>query len=283
MAVGASVAWGASDFVAGLAARRRSVLLVLGGSQLTGLALMALSVALTGAGMPKGDALALAAGAGVCEVAGFALLYRALASGPMGPVAPVAALGGLVPLSAHLIAGDTLSPAAIVGLVAALVGIGLVSWEGRARQGEASSGVSARSVLLAASSALAFGTFFLLLEQATLEAGDPLAAVTVSRLFAVVVMLPLLAFSLQPRTREPGDLRDLLVIASVGVLDIAANTLYAVGASQAGGGSGLAVIASTYPVATVALAQLVLRERMTKPQGAGAALTLIAVLLVGGV
>ncbi|MBJ7471650.1 MAG: hypothetical protein JHD16_10130, partial [Solirubrobacteraceae bacterium] len=115
MAVGASVAWGASDFVAGVAARKRSVLLVLGGSMLTGLVLMAVSTAVAGAAMPTGSAVALAAGAGLCEVAGFALLYRALSSGPMGPVAPVAALGGVVPLSAHLIAGHALSTAAIVG------------------------------------------------------------------------------------------------------------------------------------------------------------------------
>ncbi len=281
MAVGASVAWGASDFVAGLAARRRSLLLVLGGSQLTGLVLMALSVAVAGAAMPSGDALGLAAGAGICEVAGFALLYRALSSGPMGPVAPVAALGGLVPLAAHLLAGDRLTTSALVGLGAALTGIGLVSWDGAGAADREP--VTTRAVLLAAGSALAFGTFFLLLEQASVEDGDPLAAVTVSRFFAVMVTLPLLAFALRTRTPGTVGLRSVLVIGSVGLLDIGANTLYAVGASQAGGSSSLAVIASTYPVATVALAQLVLRERMTRVQAAGAALTLVAVLLVGGV
>lgn len=282
MAVGASVAWGASDFVAGVAARKRSVLLVLGGSMLTGLVLMAVSAVLAGAVMPASDALLLAAGAGLCEVAGFALLYRALSSGPMGPVAPVAALGGLVPLTAHLVAGDTLSPTAIVGLVAALVGIALVSWDRGTDEMERPR-ATPLALAFAAGAAVAFGTFFLLLEQATVAAGDPVAAVTVSRVFAVAVTLPLLAFALRSRARGPFDVRGLFVVAAVGVLDIGANTLYAIGANEAGGSGSLAVIASTYPVATVALAQLVLRERMTRPQAAGAALTLLAVLLVGGV
>lgn len=282
MAVGASVAWGASDFVAGVAARKRSVLLVLGGSMLTGLALMAVGAAFSGVALPGTDAVLLAAGAGLCEVAGFALLYRALSSGPMGPVAPVAALGGLVPMTAHLVAGDTLSAAAIIGLVAALVGIALVSWD-RGSDESDQARATPRSLALAAGSAVAFGAFFLLLEQATVAGGDPVAAVTVSRVFAVAVTLPLLAVALRSKPREPFDMRGLLVIAAVGVLDIGANTLYAVGADAAGGSGSLAVIASTYPVATVALAQLVLRERMTRVQATGAALTLLAVLLVGGV
>src|SRR5438034_1192160 len=97
LALGASVAWGGSDFVAGVATRRRSLLLVLAGSQACGLVVVGAILAAGGQPTPAVGAIVLAGAAGVAELAGFAALYTGLARGPMGVVAPVSALGGAVP------------------------------------------------------------------------------------------------------------------------------------------------------------------------------------------
>lgn len=282
LAVGASVAWGASDFVAGRTARERSVLLVLGGTQVVGLLLVAIAVLLAGEPMPGPRALGFAVAAGVCELTAFAALYAALASGPMGPVAPVAALGGVVPLGFHLAGGGALGPAAAVGVAAALVGVAFVSVEQRG--GEP---VSRRAVGLAAGSAVGFGLFFQLLAESS-KSGDPLWSVGMTRAVAVAMTLSLLvvvhfrAGGRVPRVARGKPSPDLWWLAAAGTLDIVANALYALAVSRSTDVS-VSIVGSLYPVTTVVLARFVLSEQMSRLQHAGAILTLVGVLLVGGV
>jgi hypothetical protein len=81
LALGASIAWGGSDFVAGLASRRMPLLAVLVGSQVAGLLLLLGLLAVTGEAPPPSGAVLAAAIAGLAELIGFAALYRGLASG----------------------------------------------------------------------------------------------------------------------------------------------------------------------------------------------------------
>ena len=102
LALGASVAWGGSDFVAGLASRRMPLLAVLVGSQVAGLVLLMGLLAVTGEARPPGGAVLAAALAGMAELAGFAALYRGLAMGPMSVVAPISSAAALVPVTASV-------------------------------------------------------------------------------------------------------------------------------------------------------------------------------------
>src|SRR3954452_9582070 len=114
LALGAGVAWGGSDFLAGLASRRLPVLAVLIGSQAAGLVLLLGLLGVAGGpppapgslppapaargawrfgrpGVPGGPppaagSLAPAAAAAVAELLGFAALYKSLALGPMSVV-----------------------------------------------------------------------------------------------------------------------------------------------------------------------------------------------------
>ena len=85
LALGASIAWGGSDFLAGLVARRLPVLTLLVLSQGAGLLLLLVLLALAGQPAPSPQAVAIAAGAGLAEMVGFAAFYRSLAIGPMSP------------------------------------------------------------------------------------------------------------------------------------------------------------------------------------------------------
>ena len=89
VALGASLAWGASDFLAGLKTRRLALVWVLFVSQLTGLVPVLTAALVLGEPLPGRDAALFAAGAGVAELVGFAALYRALAIGTMSVVAPI--------------------------------------------------------------------------------------------------------------------------------------------------------------------------------------------------
>src|SRR4051812_5782735 len=153
LALGAGVAWGGSDFLAGLASRRLPVLAVLVGSQAAGLVLLLGLLGVTGGTPPAAGSLAPAAAAGVAELLGFAALYKSLALGPMSVVSPISALAGPVPFSAALAAGERPPVAACAGMALALLGAAAAS----AQRGGRRPGGIAPGALLAAGAAVCFG------------------------------------------------------------------------------------------------------------------------------
>jgi len=107
---------------------------------------------------------------------------------------------------------------------------------------------------------------------------DALWAILANRV-AGVGLLAALVLAVRPPLRvAAADLRDL---AAVGGCDMTANTLYAL-ATTLGLVSVVSVLASLYPVVVVALAHLVLHERIRPSQGAGVALALAGVALIAG-
>ena len=128
-----------------------------------------------------------AAGAGVAELIGFAAFYRALAIGSMSIVAPLSATAALVPITVGLAAGD--APTIAAGARHA-AGAGRC----RARVDEPGHGKAA-GVGLALIAALAFGIFFVGVDQAADD--GPLWAVSINRFAAVSVLIAVIA-TLQP-------------------------------------------------------------------------------------
>ncbi|MBW3593246.1 MAG: DMT family transporter, partial [Actinobacteria bacterium] len=125
----------------------------------------------------------------------------------------------------------------------------------------------------------AVGIGFLLVFLDAASEADPYWASFVQRLtstslfaLALVVLRPSL------RTRP----RQALVLVAIGVLDVGANTLFAV-ATTKGLVGPVSVLASLYPVVTVALARVVYRERLTRTQagGVGAALGGVGLIAAG--
>ena len=94
----AAVGYGSSDFIGGLAARRVSPWAVALAGQLAGAsAMLAAGLCLPGRARPVDFAWALMAGLG--SALGSVFLYRGLARGRMGVVAPVSGVGAaLVPV-----------------------------------------------------------------------------------------------------------------------------------------------------------------------------------------
>ena len=274
LALGASVAWGGSDFVAGLASRRMPLLAVLVGSQVAGLVLLLGLLAVTGEAPPPGGAVLAAAIAGVAELAGFAALYKGLAIGPMSIVAPISSAAALVPVTAAVITGERPATAAAVGMGLVLMGAALACAEpesGAARR----SGAILPGAALAALAALCFGAFFVGMDSAAHDAGA-VWAVALNRSTSVSVLVFAVALM---RPRVGVGRTDLAAVASVGLLDAAANAMFAFALTQ-GLMSTVSVLGSLYPVTTVVLAAMVLDERVAPRQAAGVAIVLAGIGLV---
>jgi drug/metabolite transporter (DMT)-like permease len=266
LALAASVCWGAGDFLGGLASRRASVLAVLALSLTTGLACVTIVVLASGDPAPGLGPVAAAIGAGAAGALGIACLYRGMAIGAMGVVAPISGVAAVVPFAVGLAQGERPSGVQLAGVAAALLGIALVSREPGAAGGERAAGVG-----LALAAAVGFGLYFSLTDYAADSAGAPwtvfVSRATATALAVIGVLVAGSAF------RVPRQL--LPMVVAVGIFDVAANVLFGL-ATTRGLVSVVAVLASLYPVVTVVLARLVLGERASALQRAG------AVAAVGG-
>jgi len=126
LALGSSVGYGVSDFLASRVTKRVApVLLVLYSQALQSVVLlvvvMAVSQPYSGAGLAWGTA------AGAVGAAGLVAYYQALAIGQTAIVAPLASTGAVLPLLVDLARGERPGPVALGGLVLVLGGIAVTS------------------------------------------------------------------------------------------------------------------------------------------------------------
>jgi drug/metabolite transporter (DMT)-like permease len=271
LALGAGIAWGCSDFLAGLKTRRLALLGVLLVSQTTGLGLILVAAIVSGEPLPGSEAALVAAGAGVAELIGFAALYRALAAGPMSVVAPVSATAALLPVAVGVVSGEAPGVTQALGMTFALAGAALASFAPGAADGARR---AAAGIGLALVAALGFGTFFVGMDLAADHGA--LWAVTLNRAAAVGVLVSVVLAVRRPVPVERGAVAPL---AAVGALDIGANTMFAI-ALTLGMAGVVSVLGSLYPLATVVLARAVLHEHVTGTQRTGVVAALAGIGLV---
>jgi drug/metabolite transporter (DMT)-like permease len=274
LALASAVVYGASDFLGGLASRRAPVLAVVALSQLAGL--LALVALLPWLGGDAGAAdLVWGAAAGLAGAAGLVVFFRTLARGVMSVVAPVTAVtAAALPVVVGLAGGERVGTGAAVGIALALVAVLLVSAEeGLGRLGRARTG----GVLPALVAGSAFGLFFVLLDGTSEDAG--LTPLVPARLTSIVLVLVVAGAG---RQRLRTDRGALPLIALSGVGDMTANALFLLATQEGGRLAIVGVLASLYPVSTVVLAQLVLRERLVRAQIGGLVVAVAAVVLITG-
>lgn len=267
------LAWGASDFVAGLAARRVRVLAVLLVSQVVGLALVTAVVAVRSEPPPGLRELAFAALSSLAGVGGLAAFYRGLAVGAMSVVAPLSAGGAVIPIVVGLLAGERPQALQLVGVALVTGGAMLASIE---RAHGVRSVQLARGVPYALAAAVGFGMFFVFVDQAAAASAE---WTLVGNRFTGVIVLAFVAAIVRPPLPSGTGLLPLVV---VGVLDTSANLLFAF-ASRLGLLSLGAALGSLYPVVVVVLARVFLGERLARVQalGVGAALAGVALVSAG--
>lgn len=271
LGLGAALSWGLSDFIGGIKSRRLPVLSVLLVSQGTGLVLIGAVVAAGVGEAPGAGALVAAAASAVAGLLGLACFYRGLAIGAMAVVAPISATAAAIPVTVGIATGERPSALQGVGVAVALAGVVLAAREPADRE---ASGRTAAGVGLALLAAVGFGCFFVLIDTASEQ--DLTWAVFANRVTGVSLLI-LIALALRPSPLPPR--RDVPPLAAIGALDLGANGLFVLSASK-GLVSVAAVLASLYPVVVILLARAVLKERVSRLQGVGAAVALAGVALI---
>jgi drug/metabolite transporter (DMT)-like permease len=271
LALGSGVGWGTADFLAGVSARRLPLLVVSSVSQFAGLLFIGAIVLVRGEAPKEAVALAYGLVGGVVGAIGLSALYRGLAIGRMGVVAPTAALSGAVPVAWGLVRGDRPTSLQLVGVALAIGGVILAA---RA-SGDGADRRAAAGVGLALVAALTLGTLVVLLDEA--GRADPLWGVLMVRvgalaLLSIAVVARRPAFAM---TKGQGGR-----LAAVGLLDNGSNLAFALAAEAGGLLTLTAVLGSLYPVSTVLLARFVLHERLARHQAIGVASALVGVALI---
>jgi drug/metabolite transporter (DMT)-like permease len=267
-ALSSSAAWGVGDFISAFKARSLGVVAVLLPAQVAGLVLSAAIVAARGRGWP-GDGVLWALLSATGGTLGLLAFLRGMAVGSMAVVAPIAGTSAVVPVVFGVATGDRLDGVTGAGIGAAIVGVVLAS-----REREEGRPVVAAGALWALLAALGWGLYFPAMHAAGTV--DPYWATLVFRCMSVLLTLLALVVT---RTALP-ERRHLPPLVLAGVLDVAGNLLFALAAADRGLVSVVSVLASLYPVITVALATFLLRERPAASQWAGVALTFAGVALI---
>jgi drug/metabolite transporter (DMT)-like permease len=206
--------------------------------------------------------------AAISGTLGFYAYYRGMAVGAMSIVAPIAGISAAVPVVVGILSGDRPSLWQWLGIAAALGGVFLASRE-PGRGGRVAAGVG-----LALLAAIGFGGYFPPMHTA--GNADFWWASLIFRLTSTSVILAAVAIRRPSLVIQP---RQVPMLALIGIGDMLGNLFFAA-ASTSGLVSITSVLASLYPIVTVVLARMVLKERVARSQEAGIALTLAGVALI---
>jgi drug/metabolite transporter (DMT)-like permease len=265
----AALSYGLADFCGGLASKRGSAWGVALLGALTG-AVLVFSASLLPGGDPTPSDLWWGAAAGIGNGFGTAFLYRGLATGRMGVVAPVSGVGAaVIPVVVGVLLGERPTALVWLGILLALPAIWLV-----AREPSGPSAASPGGVVDGTLAGLGFGFLFVALAQLSEEAG--LLPLALSQVVASVVIV--LVATLLRQSWRPGGQAALGGILA-GVLSVAATVCFLF-ATREGYLSVTSVLTSLYPAVTVMLAASVLREHVHRAQAVGLVLCAVAVSLV---
>jgi drug/metabolite transporter (DMT)-like permease len=293
LALTASVAYGASDFVASYAARRVTPLAIAWWAHVLG-AIVLTAVGLAVAGLPELSGLVLGAMAGAIAAAGLVLFYGALARGPVSIVTPLAATGAAIPVLVGIARGEGPSAIGLLGLIVAAAGVLTVATTRSVEEEPDPPGPGARPgcpdeqgsrsprlppVVAALLAAASFGVAFVLVDAGGQDA-SPLWVAAGLQAGGVLGLVPILLSG--PLGRVALTRSSLATVTGTGALvaagDVALATAFAEGALGT-----VSVLSSLDSIVSVLLAQMILTERLSARQtvGVGAAVS-GAVLLAAG-
>ena len=294
LSLASAVGYGSSDFAAGLAARRASVIRVTLLSEGVSVAVVGVALAVIGAHPPSLSAVAWGSIAGLGGVAGALALYLGFRHAAFSVAGPLSAVGSAgFSVLAGLLLGERPTALALIGIALALPAIVGVSASAREPSGGDVTGASAdasrsapgnpaitsrRWVPAGVSYGLVAGACFALLFIGLNQAGSGsgLWPVLCSQAAALVAIGSVAGFT--GDLRLPGASGSRL--AAVAGLTGAPGTISFFLATHHGLLAVAAVITSLYPAVTIMLARVLLGERLTAVRLAGLSLAAASVALI---
>jgi drug/metabolite transporter (DMT)-like permease len=261
--------WGGADFSGGFATRRSNQFQVLALAALSGILVLAVCAVVWRESFPGRQSLVLAGLGGLAGALGLAALYRALSMGYVASVAPTAAvIGAALPVLFGIVVDGFPSVGRLAGFALAFLGIWLVS-----RPSDSQAGVSRQGLLLACLAGIGFGGFFILLGE--VEPGKVFTPLILARCVEFIIAVLLIRLN---RLSFP-SLRTNPYGLLAGALDAGGNVFYLL-ARQYIRLDAAAVLSSMYPITTILLAGLVLKEKVSRSQGMGVLVCLLSIVLI---
>ena len=295
-ALGSAMLYGVADFMGGVAARRIPVLVATTINYALASAVLVVTLLIVG-GVWSTSAVVGGLVAAVLAAVGFLTFYAALAAGPISLMSPLMALlSSAVPVIGALVLGDQLGPIAWIAIAVAIAGSVMIGIERRV----STRGATPRTLVFAIIAGLSLGGASVALDAVPEEAG--MVPVFLDTTVGFVLLLALVG--LAPRVpalrrllatldaHEPVAMADAadtdalarrrayLLAGGAGILIGGANVLLML-ALHAGSVAVVAVLVNLYPVATVLLAWILLRERVNAVQGTGIVLAVAASVMLG--
>ena len=263
-----ALVWGGGDFVGGLAARRSSHSHVLAVSALSGALILVACAGLLREAPRSARALTWAIPAGLSGAVGIASLYRGLSLGNAAAIAPTAAvIGAAVPVIVGVFTEGWPRASQLAGFFLAIAGIWLVTASSTAVAGLKG------GLRLAVLAGAGFGGFFVFIARVPPGAiFVPLVVARVVGFCAAVALFTTHGLPWPSLTSNP-------IALAAGVLDASGSMFYVL-ARQRMRFDVAAVLSSLYPVSTVLLAWLLLKEQIRLVQWMGVALCFAAVALM---
>lgn len=271
--------YGYADFVGALAAKKVRAVTVTTISFSFGLLLALFMSLFVGANFSQA---AISAGiyAGIASGVAISCLYAALALGPISIVSPLTAvISAVIPVIFDLATGAKLGPFALIAIGLVLVAVVLVAFV----PGRDFRLPSLRALLYSVGAGVGFAGIFVFLDGAPSDSG--LATLVVMRVVGITLMLAGLTyafFKYRPKQFLETSIfgRSLIwLVLLAGSGDVLGNVFFLV-ATRAGELAIAAVLTSLYPVGTILLARIVLKERIAKSQSLGIVLAIGACVLI---
>ena len=281
-----AVTYGAADFFAAIASRKIRVVEVTALASLSGLIVLTILLPFMG-GVFSPDAFFWGLMGGLSSVVALLCLYASLALGPISIISPLGALvSAIVPAVIGVsFLGESFTVLGWLAIAIALVAVVLVGFVPvSSNTGENVTLPKPRAIVLAIGAGIGIGIAVSSLARSPHDSGIApiiIMRTTAALLLGAVVLITALRQkkASTDSTRIPISSKVLLTIAGAGALDAGANIFFTL-ASRTGSLTVVGVLTALYPLGTILLARLVLKEHVATTQKIGIALTLTASLLL---
>jgi len=269
-----ALGWGAADFLGGLASRKTQAQRTVLYSEIFGIVFLFLLIFITGEKISDLRVWALSALAGALGTIGLIMLYHAMSIGLMSVATPVSALlAAALPVAVGIFTEGVPNALTLLGFLFALLAVWMIS---QSAGGVTDIFAHISDLKLPLLAGVGFGLYFVIMREATRE-GATFYPMIASRSGGLILTIAYMAFArISWKVAEVSTLGLILLNA---VLDVSGNAFFIL-ASQAGRLDVAAVLSSLYPGATVLLARLILKEKLSRPQWVGVAAALVAIVLM---
>lgn len=271
--------YGYADFVGAIAAKKVRALTVTTVAFSFGLILAIVFSLFAGASYNE-SVILYGILAGICSAAAITFLYAALALGPISIVSPfTAVLSAIVPVIVDIAAGQALGELALLAIVLILIAVVLVAFV----PGQDVRLPTLRATIYSIGAGLGFAGTFVFVDAAPSDSG--LGVLVVMRVIGIAILFSLLALLLMSGKskvlieKEVFALSTLWLVLLAGFGDVTGNLFFLI-ATREGALAIAAVLTSLYPVGTILLAKIFLKERIALSQNIGIVLAVGACALL---